>query len=365
MKKIVASTFVLMSIVFIFFFALMSFTGCKQTTPKELDIYIWEGYLTEEAASLFESETGIKLNISYATDTPMMLTLLQGGGKADIIMPTHSYTNRFYEADVVQPIDLEQIPNYKNVFEYLKDMNWAKWDGSRMGSGEIYAIPYVFGTNGLIINTSKYTGNLKNIGWEVLFNIDLKGRVSARNAVDSLFLILDMKGIARENLITDTQGTMEQTRDKAIELKNNVLKFYGTGSEIIDIMKNEEVWVSYIQDGNARKLEQFDNKFKYVLPGTGAPAWADTFMIPKSASNLKGANLFIDFMLRPEIAAELTEQSGYTTTVEGALDIAQGVDKNLYIFSDEEMANLIWYPNLNEEAREISVAFWEELSTME
>ena len=56
-----------------------------------------------------------------------------------------------------------------------------------MGSGEIYAIPYVFGTSGLVINTSKYTKSLDNIGWEILFDTDLKGRVSgSKNDIESV-----------------------------------------------------------------------------------------------------------------------------------------------------------------------------------
>ena len=219
-----------------------SLAGCKKTTPKQLNIYTWEGYLPESVVALFEQETGVKLNIIFITDNEKMLALLKGGGKADIIMPTQAKVNMFYENGLAQPLDLKSITNYKNVSKSLREQPWAKWDGNQMGSGEIYTIPYIFGTSGLVFNTSKYTKSLDDIGWEVLFDTDLKGRVSSRNYITSVLLMLDLYGIPRENLTTDTQGTLDNIRDKAIALKNNVLKFYDTNAESIDLLKNEEVW---------------------------------------------------------------------------------------------------------------------------
>jgi spermidine/putrescine transport system substrate-binding protein len=294
-----------------------------------------------------------------------MLALLRGGGRADIIMPTQSSVNRYYEDDLAQPLDLDAIKNYANVSEFFKGQPWSKWNGNQMGYGDLYVIPYVFGTHGLVFNTSKYTKSLNDIGWEVLVDKELKGRVSAKDNLPSLWPLLDLLGIPLENLSTDPKGTLEKIRPKAIELKNNVLKFYGTEAEFFDLMKNEEVWVSKCEDGDARKLAQFDAKFKYVIPKTGGLGWCDTFMIPKEAANPSGANLFIDFMLRPDIAAILTQQSGYTTTIESALDETNGIDKDLYRFTDEQLEKLKFIPNLSQESRSLYQLFWDELSTLQ
>ena len=365
MKKALHILVVFLTIISVFLSILLSLEGCRNITPTQLNVYVWEGYLPERAAGLFEQETGIKLNITFISDNDQMHTLLKGGGRADVIMPTDPKIIMFYENDLVQPLDIEKISNFKNVSRSFREQAWTKWDGSQMDSGEIYAIPYIFGTNGLIINTAKYTKNLEGIGWEVLFDPDLKGRVSAKNTYTSVFLILDILGIQKEEFVIDTQGTLDSVRDEAIELKNNVLKFYDTYSESADLLKNEEVWVSVIMDGVGRQLSQFDPKFKFVLPKTGGFGWADTFMIPKNAANPAGANSFIDFMLRPEIAAMVTEQSGFNTTVEGALELTKEIDIELYRFTDEEMANLQWLPSTPEEVVSNFYVFWEELSTVQ
>ncbi|MBN1299019.1 MAG: spermidine/putrescine ABC transporter substrate-binding protein, partial [Actinobacteria bacterium] len=338
--------------------------GCKKNVPEELSVYVWEGYLPQAAADIFEKETGIKLNITYATDNAMMLTLLKGGGSADIIMPTQNQVNRFYEEGLAQPLDLEKIPNYEKVIPALKGQPWAKWDGENIGSGQTYVIPYVFGTSGLVVNTEKYTNSLEGIGWEILFDTGLKGRVSAKNAPESLMLTLDVLGISREGLLTDTSATLEKARAKVLDLKANVLKFWDSGAEILDLLNNGEVWVSHIWDGGGRKLMQADSKFIYILPSTGGLGWTDTFMIPSSSGNAEGAHMFIDFMLRPEIAAMLTVDSGYATTVQGAFEAAEGIDKNLYSFTDKELEKLIWQPNFTEETIAIYTDFWEEISTV-
>ncbi len=365
MKKNTILLLAILAAILVFFSTVSSFTCCNKTIPKQLDIYVWEGYVPEEVAALFEEETGIKLNITFITDSEKMLTLIKGGGKADVIMPTDPKIISFYENDLVQPLDLEKIPNHEKVFNSIKDQSWAKWDGSQIGSGEIYAIPYIFGTTGLVINTSKYLKSLDNIGWEVLLDTDLKKRVSARNGIFTVLMILDMVAIPRENLLKDTEGTLEQIRGTVIELKNNALKFYDTYAEIFDLVKNEEVWVSYIPDGQGRKLSQLDPKFKYILPKTGGLGWTDTFMIPKSAANPAGVHLFIDFMLRPEIAAILTEKSGYTTTVEGALDMTKDIDKDLFRYTDKEITNLKWSPSLSEDLMSTYYTFWEEIAAIQ
>jgi spermidine/putrescine transport system substrate-binding protein len=329
---------------------------------KSLNIYVWEGYLPQKAVEMFEKETGIKLNISLASDNGTMITLLEGGGKADIIMPTQNQVNRLYEQNLALPLDLNKIPNYKNVGNSFKNQLWSMWDGKVMGLGDTYVIPYVFGTSGLIINKNKYTGDINNnISWNILFDKALKDRVSSRNSAESIMICLDLAGIPRSDLLTDTEGTLEKVRDKVMELKDNVLKFYGTGAEIMDLLKNEEVWVSHMWDGGGRKLMAADPKFIYVLPKSGGMGWSDTFMIPKNAENPDGAYSFINFMLRPDIAALVTAE-GNTTTVDGALDLADISNKELYKFTDDQLKNLVWQLNFPEKVIDAYTAFWEEIS---
>ncbi len=364
LKKRILLLTILLVIILIFSFTISSIAACNKKTQEQLNIYVWEGYIPEEVSALFEQETAIKLNTTFIAENSRLWSLMKGGSEADIIMPTNSWVQRYYEADFAQPLDLKKITNYEKNSKYLREQPWTKWDGKQIGYGETYVIPYISGTTGIVINISRYTKNIDGIGWEVFFDTDLKGKVASDYCNESLWMILDLYGIPRENLITDTQGTLEQIRDKVIELKNNVLKFTSSGSEVSDLMKNEEVWVAQIWDGGGRSLSKFDSKFKYVLPKSGGMAWADSFMIPKRATNPSGAYLFIDFMLRTDIAAMVTEQGDFTTTVEGALDRIQGVDKNLYELTDEEMTNLKWTINYSEEIISIYTAFWEELTAV-
>lgn len=356
----------IISILIVIMTLFIALSACEvKAVPAELDVYVWEGYLPDEVAEMFEEETGIKLNINFIADNASVFTLLKGGGHADIIMPTQNQVNRFYTEDLAQPLDLNKIPNYENVTDSFKDQEWSMWDGTQLGSGDTYVIAYVFGTSGIVVNTDKYNSSLEGIGWEILFDPELKSRVSSRNSAESLMICLDLMGIPRGNLITDTQGTLDAIRDKAIELKNNVLKFYDTNAELLDLLENEEVWVSHIWDGGGRKLMGSDPKFKYILPSTGGFVWTDTFMIPSSAENPDGAHKFIDFMLRTDIAALVTTESGYSTTIEGSIDLAEGINKDLYVFTDEELGNLIWQLNFSEDVVKAYNDFWEELSTVD
>jgi len=361
--KIIKSIIIVLTVMFLLS---ITFSACKKEMASgELDVYVWEGYLPEEVAEMFEEETGIKLNINLIADNASIFTLLKGGGQADIIMPTQNQVNRFYTEELAQPLDLDKIPNYKNVADSFKDQSWSMWDGTQLGSGDTYVIAYVFGTSGIMVNTEKYTGSLEGIGWEILFYPELESRVSSRNSAESLMICLDLMGIPRGNLMINTQETLDAIRGKAIELKNNVLKFYDTGSELLDLLNNEEVWVSHIWDGGGRKLAASDPKFKYVLPSTGGFGWTDTFMIPAGAVNPEGAHKFIDFMLRTDIAALVTTEGGYSTTVKGSIDLAEGINRDLYVFTDEELGSLVWQLNFSEDVIQAYNDFWEEISTVD
>lgn len=343
----------------------LSFIGCKaDEAGDELTVYVWEGYLPQTVIDMFEEETGITLNVNLISDNASVFTLLKGGGKADIIMPTQNQVKRFYDEDLALALDLDKIKNYDNVSDSFKGQPWSMWDGNTIGNGDTYVIPYVFGTSGIVINTEKYDGSVDGTGWEILFDPQLKDRVSSRNSAESIMICLDLLGIPREELLDDTEATLEKIRSKALELRGNVLKFYSTGAELLDMLKNEEVWVSHIWDGGARKLASEDAKFVYILPSTGGFGWTDTFMIPKAADNPVGAHMFIDFMLRPEVAAIVITEGGYTTAVKGSIDLVQGIDKDLYTFSDDEIANLVWQISFPEDVIAVYNNFWEELSTV-
>ncbi|MBN2073729.1 MAG: spermidine/putrescine ABC transporter substrate-binding protein [Actinobacteria bacterium] len=344
---------------------LVSLAGCSPgKAGDELTVYVWEGYLPQPIIDMFESETGMKLNVNLISDNAAIFTLLKGGGKADIVMPTQNQVNRFYDENLAMALDLDSIENYKNVIDSFKNQAWSMWDGNNMGSGDTYVIPYVFGTSGIVVNTDKYEGSLDGMGWEILFDPLLKGKVSSRNSAESIMICLDLMGIPRENLLNDTEGTLDRVRDKVLELKGNVRKFYGTGAELLDMLGNEEVWISHIWDGGARKLASADDKFVYVLPSTGGFGWTDTFMIPGTADNPGGAHMFIDFMLKPEVAAIVVSEGGYSTTVKGSIDLAEGIDKDLYTYGDDEIANLVWQANFPEDVVAAYNNFWEELSTV-
>lgn len=335
----------------------------KETTASVLDIQVWEGYLPEEVAMLFEKETGIKLNITLVADNGTMIAYLEGGGKSDLIMPTQNQVNRLYEQNLATALDFAKIPNYKNVGSSFKNQLWSMWNGSELGSGDTYVIPYVFGTSGIVVNTDKYKESLDNTGWEILFSKELKGRVSSRNSAESIMVCMDLEKIPRAELLDNTETVLERVKPKVLELKNNVLKFYNTGAEIMDLLKNEEVWVSHIWDGGGRNLMIADPKFKYILPATGGLGWTDTFMIPSSAQNIEGAYTFINFMLRDDIAAIVTE-NGNMTTISNALKSADIENKELFAYSQKQLDELVWQLNFPQRVIDAYTLFWEEISLL-
>jgi len=185
--------------------------------------------------------------------------------------------------------------------------------------------------------------------------------VSTRNSAESIMICLDLEKIPRTDLLDDAESTLEKIKPRVLELKDNVLKFYGTGAEIMDLLKNEEVWVSHMWDGGGRNLMISDPKFKYILPSTGGLGWTDTFMIPESSQNKEGAYRFIDFMLREDIAALITEE-GNMTTVTGAIEKSNIENKEFFAYSEKQIDELVWQLNFPQDVIDAYTVFWEEIS---
>ena len=75
MQKAVKTIVAVLALILMIFLISSAAAGCKKDIPKNFQLYVWEGYLPEAAAQMFEEQTGIKLNITYATDNAMMLAL--------------------------------------------------------------------------------------------------------------------------------------------------------------------------------------------------------------------------------------------------------------------------------------------------
>jgi len=331
-------------------------------TGGVLRMLTWEGYAPEELVNKFTDETGIKVEITYIGDNNELIAKMAAtkGVGFDLVSPTLNYVATAQDQfGIYQPIDLSKVD--KSLFIP------AYWDSILKNSeyeGKSYALPFVWGTTAMIVNTEK----APDAGQSYLDLCDPKyeGRVSYRAKYDTLYMFAYALGYDPAEAVKDEdeyRKVMEAVRDKLIECKPIVRTYWDSRQQLEDLLKNEEVWVATSWDASAWTMMKEDPKFKYVVPKEGAVGWFDTFAISAGAENVDAAYKWINFIMQPENAAVIINQTGYQTASQGAAEKASPEMAKIVAetLPPEKMATIKWYFPLPPYAQDIQADVLEQV----
>ncbi|HOI37978.1 MAG TPA: ABC transporter substrate-binding protein, partial [Bacillota bacterium] len=205
------------------------------------------------------------------------------------------------------PLDHSKIPNLEHIDLRFLDLPFDE--------GNIYSVPYFWGTMGIIYNPELVWGK-EFSSWDDLWDEELAGQIlmvdSAREVVG-----IGLVSLGYSLNDTDTEHLQEAYR-KLCGLTPNVKAI--VGDEIKMLLANEEAAVGVVWSGDASIILDENDKLDYVIPPEGSMVWFDNIVIPTTARNVEGAHLFINFMLDPVNAAQNTEYVGYATPNAAALE---------------------------------------------
>lgn len=284
----------------------------------EITIYNWYETWTIEMMAAFTEETGIKVNqVGTYSANDEWWARLQAGDSFDFFMPTSDWVERAIKADLLLPLDLEQIPNvstleddYQDVAEHQKD-------------GDVYATPFVRLWYCLTFNTNEFSE--APTSWSVLWDDAYKGKITAQDnalaRVGGTAIYLD------DDPFSPTKW--DEIRDALFEQKDLIQKYWKDYQAGMEMFINEEALVGQLTDGRTRMGAGLGGPMQWTVPEEGALVEVDTFAIPKVAENPEGAHQFIDFLYRPENQLKLMTDMGYDTVSAAAHeqlpeDLAEG-----------------------------------------
>jgi putrescine transport system substrate-binding protein len=278
---------------------------------KVLNIYNWAAYLPEEGLQQFKDDTGIK--VKYDTfDSPEVLEskLLTGGSGYDLVFPSSSVLARAIKARAVQEVPHDQLAHYANLNPELLAKLAVSDPGNR------YGVPYTWGTVGLGLNLQAVE---KRIADAPLNSLDLLFKPEyASKLQDCGIAVLDSPqeviSIALNYLGHDPYSTKKDDLDEVQALLGKLqpnVRYVGTGRHIDDLAKGEICMaLTYNGDAGMAAAQAAENaqpfEVVYRIPREGTLIWFDVMAIPVDAPHPEAARSFIDFMLRPEVIAELT-----------------------------------------------------------
>jgi len=285
---------------------------------RVVNVYNWSDYVDPRALDEFTKATGIKVVYdTYDNNEIVETKLLAGKSGYDIVAPSGPFLQRLIGAKVFQKLDKGKLPNLSNQWPDVTQ-RLAVFD-----PGNLYAANYMWGTTGIGINVKKVRDALGDVPlntWDLVLKPELASKLKAcgiymLDSPEDLFPGV----LAYLGLNPDSKRNEDLTKagDALFRVRGNVQKFHS--SEYINALANGDICVAVGYSGDmiqARKrAEEAKNgvEISYIIPREGSLMWFDSFAIPADAKNVAEAHEFIDFMMRPEIAAMNTNFVSYAS----------------------------------------------------
>ncbi|MFV0435982.1 MAG: extracellular solute-binding protein [Desulfopila sp.] len=337
-------------------FALALLVGLSLAIPVQaaetLKILTWKGYAPEALVKKFEEETGMKVELTYTNNEEMIAKLRATRGAGfDLAQPSQDRISAVQaEFRIYQPMDYGKIETGQIIASMLE----AVRTNTRVGEVS-YAVPFCYGTSGLIVNT-RLAPEARD--YSALLDKAYAGRISYRLKRPVLIGLAFAAGddpFAKYGDFAAYTTLMESIADKMIAAKPYVKNYWSNGDALLAMVRSGEVTVAMGWDNGGWKLHAENPDIDFVAPKSGALGWIDTFAIPAKAKNVEGAYRWINFMLKPENAAQFSNQEKYATASRDAgefLDpeVRDNIDRS---FTSADIDNIRWYPPVSAQIEQL------------
>lgn len=324
-------------------------------SAAELHVLNWKGYGADEpwAVAAFEEATGhTVVNDFFNSEQEMLTKLRTNPGLYDVVMINAAFMEQALGEGLVQPINVENIPNAADIGEDMANSPMLNRDG------EVYGVPWVWGLTALAINTNSFDTPPTSI--EVMWDEAYKGRVVIR---DDAVEAIQFGAIATGQDINDIED-MEAVREKLVSLMPQIRTFWSSENDWNQMLAADQIDVGTYWSGSAdRAATQFGLPVELVVPEEGAVAWLDSFAIPAGSDNVEGAEAFINYMLDPEFYVEWVTKVGAPVSANEKAVAALPEDSfNRAVMGDPALAERIQFQEpITEEQREAYLAMWQEI----
>lgn len=296
----------------------------------EIYLYNWSEYMVPEILEDFEKEYGIKVvETIYESNDEMLAKLLNSSeGEYDIAVPTNYFVKALLENDLIEEFDKGAITNLDNIYDAYLNVDYDKENK--------YTVPYMAMVTVGVGNKKR----LEKAGVEInkavdLLQPELKDEVIVIDDNEEIMnLALMGSGIDPEKKSVDN---LKKSKDYLLDLNKN-LKSYAQTADGRTMLARGEVAFSYMYSGDAIQAIKENEDLEIVMNDEKLPLSIDTFVLVKGTKHKKEAQLFIDFVLRPENYAKLVEEYYYACINEAAVEkLPKELAQNPACVLDEEM----------------------------
>ncbi len=275
---------------------------------EELHLYNWGDYINPEVLTRFTAETGIKVSLdTYGSNEEMLAKLQAGASGYDIVFPSVHMHDTMAALDMLEKTDISQSPAFANIDPaFLRAKSDPKGD---------YCLPYAWGTVGIMYNKNKVSKPIES--WADFF--------AEAKAGKKVIMLDDMREALGVGLIENGKSVnstepddIKQAADWLLERKPLVSAFT---YDSVPMVQSGDAAAAHYFVGAMMYVQQDPQNLAYVIPKEGATMYQEDMCVLKSAPNKANAKRFMEFFLKPEIAAMNTVQQTNGTPNKEALKL--------------------------------------------
>jgi putrescine transport system substrate-binding protein len=283
---------------------------------KVLNLYIWSDYLAPNTLADFEKQTGIKVHVAYYdTNETLETKLLAGSSGYDIVVPTASYFERLIKAGAFLALDKSKLPNLQNMDPQLMARV------TQHDPDNAHGVIYLWGTNGIGYNEKMVKALMPDApldSWRMVFDPAVASKVAkcGISVLDSpaemIRAVLSYLGKNPNSQSPEDLAAAEAVLTKIRPYIRNI-----NSSEYIEALANGDLCLAIAYNGDvmqARDRAREANKgidIKYAVPKEGSILWFDMLAIPKDAPNPDSAYAFMNYMMTPQVIADVSNFKRY------------------------------------------------------
>jgi putrescine transport system substrate-binding protein len=333
---------------------------------KILNVYNWPDYIAKDMVASFEKETGIKVNYqTFENNEGLQAKLVAGNTGYDIVVPGAVFAKSQIEAGLLQKLDKSKLSNIANLDASIM---------AKLGTvdpGNAYLVPWAWSFTTVGINKAKVTQALGNTplpanAWGLVFNPEYTAKLKSCGIafLDSpTEIIPPAMHYLGKNAYSNDLADHKAAGDMLAKVRPHIRLF--TSTMIDDLAGGKACvalgWAGDINIARARALENKNGiDIQTLLPSTGGLIFFDNLAIPKDAKRPNNAHAFINYFLKPDVSAALTNELGYATANQASLaKVKPDIAKDPAVFPDAAQLQKMVPPNsfTNEARQSLSQVF--------
>lgn len=275
-------------------------TEIPDRIEDRLAIYNWSDYVAEDTIPGFEEEYGVEVTYdTYESNEEMLAKLQAGAAGYDVVFPTGYIIEAMIGGGLLAPIRRELLTNWDNLSPIFLDPPFDP--------GNAHSVPYLWGVTGIAWRTDRVEA--PPASWGVFHDARWDGKMTLLDdARDVIAAFLKLNGFSINSTLP---AELEAAKRDAIEAGTHVRAY--VSAPVKGQLVSGDVWIAQLWDGDTRQAAAEEPAVAFAMAGEGAPIYADAMVIPRSAPHKRAAHAFMDYVLRPDVAAAISDATGYGT----------------------------------------------------